>query len=61
MPVWFSTVDMYLSQCMLKKCTERSLQCAGELDAASSSCSAVYCQQRLPLNSEVGARAGGAK
>lgn len=40
---------------------ERSLQCAGELDAASSSCSAVYCQQRLPLHSEVGARAGGTK
>lgn len=61
MPVEFSNIDMHLSQCMLKKHMERSLQHAGELDTASSSCSAEYCQQCLPLNSGGGARAGKAK
>jgi len=50
---------MYLSQGTLKKCTERSLQCGGEPDAASSSCAAVYCQQRLPRNSEPVGQNGG--
>lgn len=54
MPVWFSNVDRHRSHCRLKKCMERSLNRAGELDAANSSGSALYCQQFLGSRSSGG-------
>lgn len=49
MSVWFSNADRHKSHCRLQKCTERSLDCAGELDAANSSGSlpAVSGEQEL--------------